>query len=107
MDVFGRTAWRMQLINLGIRGDCVESVLWGAQDISLSHTTFLVIMHCDINKVDQNQPKDIAVAIMKIAKTFTKKYPKINAIITGMLPRDKIFSIKATPWDKTNIKTAV
>ena len=97
----------MQLINLGISGDWVESVLWGAQDISLPHTTFLVIMHCDINNVDQNQPKDIAVAIMKIAKTFTKKYPKINAIITGMLPRDKIFLVKITPWDKTNIKTAM
>ena len=97
----------MQLINLGISGDCVESVLWGPQDISLPHTTFLVIMHCDINNVDQNQPNDIAVAIMKIAKTFTKKYLKINAIITGMLPRDKIFLVKITPWDKTNIKTAM
>ena len=32
--------------------------------------------------------------IIKIAKTFMKKHPTINTIITGMLPRDKIYSFQ-------------
>ena len=39
-------------LNLGISGDPVD-VLWREQDISLPHTTLLVIIHCSINNVDQ------------------------------------------------------
>ena len=57
-------------LNLGISGDRVENVLQRAQDISLTNTASFVIMHCGANNVDQNQPKDIAVGIIKITKTF-------------------------------------
>ena len=67
-------------LKLDISGDCVENVLWRAWDISLPHTTSFVITHCGTNNVDQNQPKDIAVRIMKIVQTFTKEHPKINTI---------------------------
>ena len=53
------------------------------------------------NNVDQNQSEDITGGIIKIAKTFTKKHPKINIIITGKFPRDKMYSFSRTPIDET------
>ena len=55
--------------NLGISGDCVENVSWRIQGVSLPYTTSFVIMHSSTNGVDQDQPKDIVVAIKKISKT--------------------------------------
>ena len=43
----------------------------------------------------------------KIFLCHTQHFLWLCTIITGMLPRDKIFSVKITPWDKTNIKTAM
>ena len=80
----------------------VEKVLWRARDISLQHTTSLLIIHCGTNNVDQNQPEDTAVGIMKTDKTFTSKHQKINTIINGMLPRDKMYSFQQVKIDKAN-----
>ena len=55
-------------------------------DISLQHATLFVIMHCGTNNVDQSQPEDIAVGVMKNAENLMKK---ITTIIAGILPRDK------------------
>ena len=87
---------------MGISGDYIEKVLWRAQDISLQYTTSFLVIHCDTNNLDQNQPEDIAVGIIKIARTFSKKHPKINTIITGMLPSDKTYSFQQTKIDKAN-----
>ena len=65
-------------LNLGIGGDRAENVLWRARDISLPHTTLSVIIHCGTNNVDQSQPDDIAVGVMKIAETCIKNHPKNN-----------------------------
>ena len=52
----------------------------------LSHTTSFVIIHYGTNNVNQNQPKDCQnIKIIKVVKTFTKKYAKVNNIITGIL----------------------
>lgn len=74
---------------MGISNDRVEIVLRRAQDILLPQATWFVIINCGTNNVDQNQPKDITVAIIKIAKAFTKKYPKVNIIITGVLTSER------------------
>ena len=90
-----RHIWRnyfKDVLNLGIGGGHVENVLWRAWDISLPHTTLFVIIHCGTNDVDQSQPQDIAIGVMKIAETFMKNHPKTSTIITGMLPRDKTYS---------------
>ena len=100
-----RHIWRnyfKDALNLGIGGDRVENVLWRARDISLPHTTLFVIIHCGTNNVDQSQPEDIAVGVMKIAETFMKNHPKITTIITGMLPRDKTYSFRQAKIDETN-----
>ena len=55
----------------------------------LPQATWFVIINCSTNNVDQNQPKDIAVAIIKIVEAFTKKYPKVNIIITGVLTSER------------------
>ena len=58
-------------------------------DISLQHATLFVIMYCGTNNVDQSQPEDIAVGVMKNAENLMKNHPKITTIIAGILPRDK------------------
>ena len=71
-------------------------------DISLQHAALLVIIHCATNNVDQSQPEDIAVGVMKNAETFMKNHPKITTIIAGMLPRDKTYSFWRPKIDETN-----
>ena len=61
-----------------------------------------MIILCGTNNVDQNQPKDIVVGIMKIAKTFMKKHPQLNTITTGLLPRDRTYPFWGTKIDQTN-----
>ena len=63
-----RHVWRNCLkvaLKLDSNGYCVENVLWRAQDISLPQATLLIIILCGTNNVDQNQPRDIAVGIIK------------------------------------------
>ena len=67
-------------LRLGVTGDYVENVLRKAWDISLLQVTFLMVIPCGTNNVDQDQPKDIALGIIKNGKTFKKKHPKINTI---------------------------
>ena len=86
---------------MGISADRVENVLWRARDICLQHTTMFVVLHSGTNNVDQSQPEDIAVGVMKIAETFVKNNPK-TAIITGMLPRGKTYSFQWAKIDETN-----
>ena len=52
--------------------------------------------------MDQSKPEDIAEGVMKIAKTFMRNQPKITAIITDMLPRDKTYSFRWAKIDETN-----
>ena len=86
LDMFRGNTLRMYLIWVSVA--IALRMPYGEQDISLQHTTLILLIHFDTNNVDQNQPKDIAVGIMKIAKISMNKYPKINIIITGMLSRD-------------------
>ena len=60
-----------------------------------------VVLHSGTNNVDQSQPEDIAVGVMKIAETFVRNNPK-TAIITGMLPRGKTYSFQWAKIDETN-----
>ena len=86
LDMFKGTTLRMYLIWISVA--IALRMSYGEQDISLQHTTSILLVHFDTNNVDQNQPKDIAVGIIKIAKISMNKYPKINIIITGVLPRN-------------------
>ena len=59
-------------------------------------------MHCGTSNFDLNQLKHIAVGSIKIAKTFTKKHPKINTIINGKLTRESTYSYRRTKTDKVD-----
>ena len=86
LDMFRGNTLRMYLIWVSVA--IALRMFYGEQDISLQHTTSILLIHFDTNNEDQNQPKDIAVGIIKIAEISMNKYPKINIIITGMLSRD-------------------
>ena len=51
--------------------------------------------------MDQNQTKDIAVGVIKIAETFIKYQSEITTIIIGMLPRDNAYSFWIAKLDET------
>ena len=86
---------------MSINKDCVENVLLRGQDISLQHKPFT-------NNRNENQPKEIVSGIMKVVQTFTKKYPKINTIITGMLPWDKtVFLANNIQLDKQETESRI
>ena len=86
LDMFRGNTLRMYLIWVSVA--IALRMSYGEQDISLQHTTSILVIHINTNNVDQNQPKDIAVGIIKIAEISMNKSPKINIIITGMLSRD-------------------
>ena len=54
--------------------------------------------------MDQSQPEDIAVGIMKIAETFIKNHQKTTTIITGMLTRDKTYSFLRAKINKSEMQ---
>lgn len=67
----------------------------------------IMIMHCETNNINQNQPKDILNEIMETVKTFNKKNSKVNTVIAGMLPRYKADSFRETPiYDSNKILNA-
>ena len=86
LDMFRGNTLRMYLIWVSVA--IALRMSYGEQDISLQHTTSILVIHFNTNNVDQNQPKDIAVGIIKIAEISMNKSPKINIIIAGMLSRD-------------------
>ena len=75
---------------------------WEPTFSSLQHTALFVVLHGGTNDVDWNHPRNITVWNLNVVKTFTKIYPKINTIITCMLPKDKIYSFCQTEIDDTN-----
>ena len=100
-----RQIWKnyfKDVLNLGICGDRIDNVLRSEWNISLQRTKFFVVIHCGNNNVDQSQPEDIAVGVLKVAETFMKNHPKITTIITGILPRDKTYSFRRAKIDETN-----
>ena len=50
--------------NLGIGGDSVENILFGAGDISFLDTIPCVIIHCGTNNISHNKLKDMATSII-------------------------------------------
>ena len=89
-------------LSFGISGNRIENVLWWEQDISLHHTASFVIINYNTNTVEKSQTEDFAAGIMKIAETLTKNHPKITTIVTGMLPRTKMYSFQQAKINETN-----
>ena len=75
-------------LNLGIGGDRVEHVLWRVENLDLSSSIQDIVLQCGTNSLENDSPMEIANSITCIALTIMKKIPKVNVVVTGLLPRD-------------------
>ena len=75
-------------INFGIGGDRTEHVLWRAKQLSLSKAIKSIVIHCGTNNINRDSPYSIAQGIVSVGLVFMEKNPKLNIIISGILPRD-------------------
>ena len=83
-------------INLGIRGDRVEDVLWCVKDIAFPPRLKNVVILCGTNNINKDPPDDIVQGLIAIGSSFKSRFNSPNIFICGLLPRDKCFSIKLT-----------
>ena len=79
--------------NFGISGDCAENVLWRALNLpDMPYLTNVIIL-CEINNICNGYPYDIAQCLISIGVCFRNHSPKVKTFISGILPRDKCYSV--------------
>ena len=103
------TVWRdfilrYETINLEIRGDRVENVLWRINDIVLPKSIRSVVIHCGTNNIDKNSSNEISVGVVtrSISRSISHRYPNNKIIVSGLLPRDFHWSTRRVKINKTN-----
>ena len=89
-------------INIGIRGDSTQHILWRVRNTRLSNSIKFVVVHCGTNNIDYNKPDDITNAIILIAEKLHLYHPTIKVILSGFLPRDTVTSLRREKIKKTN-----
>ena len=87
------TVWRnfilqYKTVNLGIGGDQIENVLWHIDDIVLPKSIRSIVIHCGTNNIDTSSSDEISVGVITIARSIFHRYPNIEIIVSGLLPRD-------------------
>ena len=91
-----------EFINLGIRGDCVENVLWRVRDIAFPPRLKNVVILCGTNNINKDPPYDIVQGLIVIGSSFKNRCNNPNMFICGLLPRDEYVSINVVIIDETN-----
>ena len=76
-------------MNLGIRGDRVENVLWQAISLLLPLSVLHIVVQCGTNNISTDSPRDIADCIVDVGTIFRRKSNMVNIIICGLIPRDE------------------
>ena len=95
------TVWRnfilqYKTVNLGIRGDRIENVLWRINDIVLPKSKVYT------NNIDTSSSDEISVCVVTIARSIFHCYPNIEIIVSGLLPRDIHWSTRRVKINETN-----
>ena len=80
-------------MNLGIRGDRVENVLWRAIDLSLPSSVKNIVILCGTNNIPIYTTRDIADCIISIGSIFRKKSNDINVSACVLILRDECWSV--------------
>ena len=103
------TVWRnfilqYKTINLGIGGDRIENVLLRINNIGLRKSVRSVIILCGTNSIDTSSTDEISVGVVTIAKcrSTSHRYPNIEIIVSGLLPRDIHWSTRRVKINETN-----
>ena len=83
-------------VNLGIGGDRIENVLWRINDIVLPKSKVYT------NNIDTSSSDEISVGVVTIARSIFHRYPNIEIIVSGLLPRDIHWSTRRVKINETN-----
>ena len=89
-------------VNLGIGGDQIENVLWHINDIVLPKSIRSIVIHCGTNNIDTSSSDEISVGVVTIARSIFHRYPNIEIIVSGLLPRDIHWSTRRVKINETN-----
>ena len=76
-------------LNFGMPGDKTQHVLWRIQNTTLPDTVKFVVLVCGTNNIYHDSAEDIADGILVIGLQLLKKYPNLNVLISGILPREE------------------
>ena len=101
------TIWRnfilqYKTVNLGIGGDQIENVLWRIKVIVLPKSMRSVVIHCGTNNIDTSSSDEISVGVVTISRSIFHRYPNIEIIVSGLLPRDIHWSTRRVKINETN-----
>ena len=81
-------------LNLGIRGDRVENVLWLTINLPVPPFVKNVVILCGTNNIPIDTSRDIADCIISICSIFQKKSSGIDVNVCGLIPRGESWSVK-------------
>ena len=92
-------------INMGIRGDLIQNVLWRIEHMHLPSTTSVGVIHCGINNIrgfcsSNFSPQELAFNVISCGVKLSELNPKISIIIMGILPTEDSFPGKAFGFPK-------
>ena len=91
-----------EFINLGIRGDRVENVLWRVRDKAFSPRLKNVVILCGTININKDPPCDIVLGLIATDSSFKNRINNANIFICGLLPLDEYVSINRVIIDEIN-----
>ena len=100
--VWGNFILQYKPVNLDICGDRTENVLWRIKDIVLQKSIRSVVIHCGTNNIHISSSDEISVGVVTIARSIFHRYPNIEIIVSGLLPRDIHWSTRRVKINETN-----
>ena len=103
-SVWDRHLEAFNTVNCGIGGDRTQHVLWRADNMYLPDSVSVVVIHCGTNNIGFNvfRPHDIAHSVVSCGTRLREKFPHLNIIVAGILPRDTDGSTTTTKIQQTN-----
>ena len=91
-----------EFINLGIRRDRVEKVLWCVRDIAFPAPLKNVVIMFGTNNINKYSLYDIVQGLIAIGSSFKNRCNNLNIFICGLLPRDEYVSVNRVIIDEIN-----
>ena len=102
LTIWSNFILQYKTINLRIGGDRIENVSWSINDIVLPMSIRSVVIHCGTSNIDTSSSDEISVGVVTIARSIFHRYPNIEIIVSGLLPRDIHWSTRRVKINETN-----
>ena len=80
----------------------MENVLWRIKDIVLPKSIRSVVIHYGTNNIDTSSSDEISAGVVTITRSILHRYPNIEIIVSGLLPRDNHWFTRRVKINETN-----